>query len=147
MVKTEEEQEEAAPPRDAKPAAAAGAQPSLEAVTAALRQAGASVAEERAEEAKKRKQEKEAAAASAKGSGGAKRSRGEAAPEMPKKIGDYVHYRGSRISHATSKWHINIPKSVCKTNKDWSGDRVFGKDKRAAFDGCVQKIDEMTGCE
>ena len=61
------------------------------------------------------------------------------------KIGDYVHYKGSRISHATSKWHVNIPKNVCKTKKDWAVDRVFGKDKRASFDGCVQKIDEMTG--
>ena len=117
----------------------------MEAVTAALRQAGSSVADERAEEAKKRKQEKEAADERAKESGGAKKSRREPAPEMPKKIADYVHYKGCRITHATSKWHINVPKSVSKTKKDWSVDRVFGKDKRAAFDGCLQKVVEMTG--
>ena len=117
------------PPKKAEPA-------DLVAFGAALDKAGEKAAAAKAAEAKSKKAEEAERKAPAQPT---QKAAPKKAPPMPKD-GEQISYMGGTVRAKETKFVVRVPRTICKTGKEFTVDRVYGGDAEAAYKGCLVKI-------
>ena len=86
-----------------------------------------------------------AAQADRGGAGGRAAGAWPSAPPMPTREGFFVEYMGAKITAkpGQNKFRIYIPATRTGTGKALDLDRMFNDDKKAAYLGCVRKIQDV----
>ena len=85
-----------------------------------------------------------AAQADRGGAGGRAAGAWPSAPPMPTREGFFVEYMGAKITAkpGQNKFRIYIPATRTGRGKALDLDRMFNDDKKAAYLGCVRKIQD-----